>query len=333
MQSSDLFFLQADLRNYLEDEDESEWREKADRIITTYLTDEIVKKRAKFAIAPEIEEKLNSAVRGSIEQRKILQEILTAITTQIQKKYNFAGIVRGTIDATIYQKRYVGQAELPLYIHERVRNEMDFTHSRWKLKYDNACQVYLDMKAQSGTFAFLQTVVVNVPMNLAVDIAQFRHASQQDKVGLNHLVSREVLEDIGPMSAINRSTFKKPFFFMKKIDMVAFHGARFMEDGTYVDISTSVEHPKAPLSERKYRRADVIWGGLMITPLADSQIRLTFCSVMKAGKLLKVVMESVASGKHALIVKEQMEDAYKASLEKRNWIVDVAKHHENIGNL
>lgn len=173
-------------------------------------------------------------------------------------------------------------------------------------------------RSEEGTFSVLETTVANVPLALAVDFQEHRHpeAAQRMKI----YASVNTLEELGPMCRINHMVLKKPvstplthhltmqFALMRKLDLVNFQCAKFMEDGSFTNILTSIEHPKAPINDpKKIKRVQVLYGMTIYTPMGPNQTRVTFASTIKASRFLKMVINIVSTGKQVIKMKETME--------------------------
>eukprot|EP01119_Soliformovum_irregulare_P017442 TRINITY_DN5184_c0_g1_i1.p1 TRINITY_DN5184_c0_g1~~TRINITY_DN5184_c0_g1_i1.p1 ORF type:complete len:333 (+),score=61.62 TRINITY_DN5184_c0_g1_i1:98-1096(+) len=303
----DVFFLKADLRAYWEEKDQGVRSDRANAIFDTYFSGQIAMSQLPMDLVEMITEykQCNQDSPTIREPGEVLHQLQLQLTQHIETKFDFVSIIRGSVTAAVYQKRSGGKGDLPDEVFHLLRHDMNPAHGAWKLRLDKICQVYTSIG--NGTFTVLETVVADVPVQLAIDFQQYQHADAADR--MNVYKRCDILEEIGPMCQINYLLLKKAFFLMKRMDTVLFQCAKLMDDGVFVNLHTSVEHPKAPINDpKKIKRVEVIYGGTMFTPISANQTRITFITMINASKFLSLVISSVSSGRQVLRMKQLMEN-------------------------
>jgi len=239
-----------------------------------------------------------------------MQKLQDDVLARLIDDFDFAHILKGCITAAIYRKRSGGTGVIPQEIFHLCREKTDPHVNRWTLKHDGKAKVFV--QATETTYSIMESTIVNVPLQLAIDFQQCVVTDDLGPDAAKMYKTRTDLEQIGPQTKIVWLLIKKAFVFMKPMDMVIFESARYMEDGSFMNVHASVEHPKAPINDpKKIKRIPVEWGSVIMTPLGPAQTRITFVSTIAASKFMKIIIGAAGTGgKTVKSLKKSMEATY-----------------------
>jgi len=265
-----IFFLKADLRSYLEEEDRDTQDDKGKAIFETYFSTET--NLIPLQLQQEIEAFVKDRSSSSSSQLDLIKSVQKEII-DILRTFPLEHFVRGSVTAAIYMKRCTpgGQGKIPNELFDRLLGSMDSSASGWKARSHGSFQNF--KKSTDDHSYLLETAVVKAPVELAIRL-------YKDQIKLQDCLasykSREQLETIGPDASIHYLTLKKSFYQTKRLDAVMFYGGKHLEDGSYLELTTTVEHPRAPLNDtKKVARMVMEYGGLHIRPLGENQTSIS----------------------------------------------------------
>eukprot|EP01119_Soliformovum_irregulare_P021801 TRINITY_DN732_c0_g1_i1.p1 TRINITY_DN732_c0_g1~~TRINITY_DN732_c0_g1_i1.p1 ORF type:complete len:334 (-),score=38.52 TRINITY_DN732_c0_g1_i1:97-1098(-) len=271
-----IFFLKADLRSYLEEENNDLQDDKGKAIFETYFSTEtsLVPLQLQQEIQSFVQERSSSPPSPSHydTQHALIKSIQKEII-DILRTFPLEDFVRGSVTAAIYMKRCTpgGQGKIPNELFDRLILSMDSSAPGWKARSHGSCQTF--KKSTEEHVYLLETVLVKAPVELAIRL-------YKDQIKLQDCLasykSREQLEQIGPDASIHYLTLKKSFYQTKRLDAVMFYGGKHLEDGSYLELMTTVEHPRAPLNDtKKIARMVMEYGGLHIRPVGENQTSIS----------------------------------------------------------
>jgi len=258
--SKELLFFWVDTGAFVH-RPEGEQKEIAEEILSSYCTQEV----NSLGISKErIQELRNQARNGPPFPKDLFDAERTAVF-QTMCKDIFPQFVQNCALAAIYRKRrwdlpvevpkelftlFLKESQLDPLWKEMYRSEEAAVHRR---KFDPSKPFY----------TWREHISIKAPPNFVM--AFFRDVSTRhryDKI----LESAHVLENLGDDSDIVFMSFSIPAPFAKKRDMVLHRCMTKTENGTWLLILSSVDHPKAITDQKKYIRIDVRMMGYVIAP-------------------------------------------------------------------
>eukprot|EP01119_Soliformovum_irregulare_P025145 TRINITY_DN9231_c0_g2_i1.p1 TRINITY_DN9231_c0_g2~~TRINITY_DN9231_c0_g2_i1.p1 ORF type:complete len:377 (-),score=87.79 TRINITY_DN9231_c0_g2_i1:189-1181(-) len=297
----------ADLRSFLDEKDEVNRNDKADAIFETYFGEDY--KDRSFGFSEDTKLRIENRDK-KIHSADLIEDMQTELLVGVCTNFRMAAIFQGCISAAIYRKRSGGNGDIPDDLFYMLRERMDPCASSWNLRHKGTAHVYTQY--ENGSLTILETTVAKVPLEDAINFQQCEVADDLGPDAAKLYKSRTDLEVIGPRSKICWLLLKKTLFLVKALDMVIFECGKFLEDGSFMIINASVDHPKAPPNDaKKVKRLTIEYGAMLLAPKGPDQTVVTFISTVPAGKFIKLIMETaVTKGKLVKSLKKGMEASY-----------------------